>query len=522
MTRIDIAEVTHFRSQLRATNQEITPRIEAVKQAVMNYLNDGSITGEAIQASKEYYAGAYVQLCGSIKQALKMSEDKLQQYIQDFHSQVDSSHNARLDADGIYDLNQKINGFENRMENLTAELSAINGTQKASELNYLATQIFEAHKKEQILAKYLDFERSHANFFNELGELAHYIKQALQDIQKNIRFDRVTGTYSMEKVNRTNFSELSRLYASQQAIDDKIKEIEDIGLTPVIPKGNSAGFILQDGQLNTTVTLGFVNEQMLYWENESTFRELFFVGSSYRVLYGIDAVTGQHVTDSRLAFDLLVLASSAFGVSSFATRFGAAKTASFDKNIVLKNIEASKAARASSNFNVYASKEKAVLRDVEGRIYGTEKASESKSIITSEMEEKILWGQRKNPNKNEIIGGHSSTINNSNPNYATETIKINSERTRDIKFTTQFPDGNLAKIKNSTVFPDGWSDTKILDSIKDIGNSSPISVRGRDGATFHRAIVDGVEIDVIKLGDNIISGYPTGKVNAPFPGGFTR
>ncbi|MBC2079181.1 hypothetical protein HCA99_08125 [Listeria booriae] len=368
MTRIDIAEVTHFRSQLRATNQTITPRIEAVKQAVIQYLNDESITGEAIQASKDYYAGAYIQLCGSMKQALKMSEEKLQQYIQAFHSQVDSSPNAKLDADGIYDLNQKINGFENRMEHLTAELSAINGTQKASELNNLATQIFEAHKKEAILAKYLDFERNHANFFSELGELAHYIKQALQDIQKNIRFDRATGTYGMEKINRTHFSELSRLYASQQAIDDQIKEIEAIGLTPMISKGNSAGFILQDGQLNTTATLGFVNEQMLYWENESTFRELFLVGSSYRVLYGIDAVTGQHVTDSRLAFDLLVLASSAFGVSSFATRFGAAKTAAFDKNVVLKNIEASKAARDSSNFSVYASKEELVLKNAEANL----------------------------------------------------------------------------------------------------------------------------------------------------------
>ncbi|MBC1897951.1 hypothetical protein HCA68_09775 [Listeria booriae] len=52
----------------------------------------------------------------------------------------------------------------------------------------------------------------------------------------------------------------------------------------------------------------------------SFFRELFLIGFSYRVLYGIDAITGQRVTDSRLAFDLLVLASSAFGVSSFATR----------------------------------------------------------------------------------------------------------------------------------------------------------------------------------------------------------
>lgn len=29
------------------------------------------------------------------------------------------------------------------------------------------------------------------------------------------------------------------------------------------------------------------------------------------------------------------------------------------------------------------------------------------------MEEKILFGQRKNPAKNELIGGHSPDINNS-------------------------------------------------------------------------------------------------------------
>lgn len=150
------------------------------------------------------------------------------------------------------------------------------------------------------------------------------------------------------------------------------------------------------------------------------------------------------------------------------------------------------------------------------------KASGGKSTISLEMEDKILWGQRKNPNKNEIIGGHSSSIDNSHSNYATETVKINPDGTKEVKYTTQFPDGNLSKIKNSTVFPEGWGDTKILDNMKKIGDSSPISIRGRDGATFHRAIVDGVEIDVIKIGDNIISGYPTGQVNAPLPGGFTK
>lgn len=33
-------------------------------------------------------------------------------------------------------------------------------------------------------------------------------------------------------------------------------------------------------------------------------------------------------------------------------------------------------------------------------------------------------------------------------------------------------------------------------------------------------IVNGVEVDVIKLVNEIISGYPTGKVNAPKPSGF--
>lgn len=53
-----------------------------------------------------------------------------------------------------------------------------------------------------------------------------------------------------------------------------------------------------------------------------------------------------------------------------------------------------------------------------------------------------------------------------------------------------------------------------------MGDSPAISVRSRDGATWHRQIIDGVEIDVIKIGDDVISGYPTGKTNAPKPSGF--
>lgn len=136
------------------------------------------------------------------------------------------------------------------------------------------------------------------------------------------------------------------------------------------------------------------------------------------------------------------------------------------------------------------------------------------------MEKKILEGQRKSPVKNEVIGGHSSQINNSNDLFAVEELSVNADGTRNIKFVKDLQDGNISKIKRSTVFPEAWSDSKIIESIKDVGDSPAIAVRGRDGATWHRKIVDGVEIDVIKLGDDVVFGYPTGKVNAPKPSGF--
>lgn len=152
-------------------------------------------------------------------------------------------------------------------------------------------------------------------------------------------------------------------------------------------------------------------------------------------------------------------------------------------------------------------------------LVGSKRTGNPSTKISSEMEKKILEGQRKSPSKNEVIGGHSSSINN-NSNFAVEELSINPDGTKNIKFIKDLQDGNISKIKKSTVFPDSWNDSKIIDSIKSVGDSPAVSVRQRDGATWHRQIIDGVEIDVIKLGDDVISGYPTGKINAPKPSGF--
>ena len=87
-----------------------------------------------------------------------------------------------------------------------------------------------------------------------------------------------------------------------------------------------------------------------------------------------------------------------------------------------------------------------------------------------------------------MIGGHSPNINNTNPNYAVEVLQVNPDGTKKVKFVTQYAVGNLCDIKTSTLFPDSWSNDKMINSITKIDDSSPIEVRTSDGAMLYKDI----------------------------------
>ena len=76
--------------------------------------------------------------------------------------------------------------------------------------------------------------------------------------------------------------------------------------------------------------------------------------------------------------------------------------------------------------------------------------------------------------------------------------------------------GICQKIKTSTSFPESWSDKSIVDSVNKIENTKPIGVRPSTGEALYRGTVNGVEIDVIKKGNDITAGYPVG--GEPTPG----
>lgn len=125
------------------------------------------------------------------------------------------------------------------------------------------------------------------------------------------------------------------------------------------------------------------------------------------------------------------------------------------------------------------------------------------------MENKILYGARK-PDSNRLIGAHSPKVSNSNPNYAVEILETNPNGTQNVKLVKQYPDGNVSNIKKTTLYPEGWSDANIIDATKKVGNEAPQVSRISDRATFHKQTVDGVEIEVIKNGNDVTSSYPTG------------
>ncbi|HCJ4260296.1 TPA: EndoU domain-containing protein [Listeria innocua] len=471
MSRIDIGEIQTFAHQLHTANEAGRKSIKDIKKAVKNYTEDGSLKGKAIDASKNYYQMTYFPLCDAIIEAMNESEERLAQYIADFHAQVDGSADAKIDAAGLYELGKMIDRIEAKKEALAQRMNT--GTE--GQMQSYRSQLSIAYKQENILEKYLAFEQSHGGFFDNLTDLVRGIQQTIRELQSNIQFNSKTGTYDISKLN---FTTVTRM---QNALGKALKNNETTFNFDEYQKTyrGQMWVLMKNGIVDVEATNAYnaavLNGELPHESNEAQEEAELLQAVIQSVKEGIDPVTGQEISKAQ-----------GFGIiSGLIFRYTAGG---------------------------YKGKKIKIPKNILDKI---KKSHKSKSILTSEMEAKILEGQRKGTT-NGINGGHSSDINNNNPNFATETVEVNQDGTKVIKFAKQFPDGNISKIKTSTIFPEDWSDKDIIDSILKVSNSTAIGQRKIDGLTLHRGKVDGVEIDVIKKGNEIISGYPVG--GKPTPG----
>ncbi|MBC2261956.1 transposase [Listeria sp. FSL L7-0091] len=295
MSRIDIGEIQTFAHQLHTANETARKSIKDIKNAVENYTEDGSLKGKAIDASKNYYQMTYFPLCDAIIEAMNESEERLAQYIADFHAQVDGSADARIDADGLYELGKMIDRIEAKKEALAQRMNT--GTE--GQMQSYRSQLSIAYKQENILEKYLAFEQSHGSFFDNLTDLVQGIQQNIRELQSNIQFNSKTGTYDMSKLN---FTTVTRM---QNALEKALKNNEATFNFDEYQKTyrGQMWVLMKNGIVDIEATNAYnaavLNGELPHESNEAQEEAELLQAVVQSVKEGIDPVTGQKISKAQ-------------------------------------------------------------------------------------------------------------------------------------------------------------------------------------------------------------------------------
>ncbi|EAG0205136.1 transposase [Listeria monocytogenes] len=295
MSRIDIGEIQTFAHQLHTANETARKSIKDIKTAVENYTKDGSLKGKAIDASKNYYQMTYFPLCDAIIEAMNESEERLAQYIADFHAQVDGSADAKIDADGLYGLGKMIDRIEAKKESLAQRMNT--GTE--GQMQSYRSQLSIAYKQENILEKYLAFEQSHGSFFDNLTDLVQGIQQTIHELQSNIQFNSKTGTYDMSKLN---FTTVTRM---QNALGKALKNNETTFNFDEYQKTyrGQMWVLMKNGIVDVEATNAYnaavLNGELPHESNEAQEEAELLQAVIQSVKEGIDPVTGQEISKAQ-------------------------------------------------------------------------------------------------------------------------------------------------------------------------------------------------------------------------------
>ncbi|CAM2361545.1 T7SS effector LXG polymorphic toxin [Listeria seeligeri] len=211
LSKIDIGEVTHFLQGLKKSNENARKMIEDIQSAVKAYADDTTLKGKAVDSSQRYFDETYTVICKSIIEALDESEERLQQYIHDFGDQVDSSPNARIDAELLQEAMSRLADIKRKQEALMQSLSSSTATLYEGKQQALHTQFTDALEQEKILERYITFEQTHGNFFDSFGELVYRTGQAVRELANNVTFESQTGSYHFDKIDASRFQTLQEM-----------------------------------------------------------------------------------------------------------------------------------------------------------------------------------------------------------------------------------------------------------------------------------------------------------------------
>ncbi|MBC1398784.1 T7SS effector LXG polymorphic toxin [Listeria fleischmannii] len=224
MSRIDIQEVRAFQHALKTANTSMRTRIEKMKAVALRYAGDTSLSGQAVESSKAYFQENYSAICDVLTEILNTSEDLLANYLNAFSAQVDSSPNAKIDAELLGEAVLKVKSIRRKQEALKQSLSGSTAGFYEGRAQTLRLDFVEAVEQEKILEKYLQFEQSYGNYFQDLLALVMTAKRTMQSLIRDVQFNDKTGTYVMPKGYSQTLASMKKRLDTVRGIDARKQE----------------------------------------------------------------------------------------------------------------------------------------------------------------------------------------------------------------------------------------------------------------------------------------------------------
>lgn len=107
--KVDISEVTDFQSDLQEASTDFRSQLDKVKENIEAINDMSSFSGKAAKEAKQYFSELHLTLLESFKGLFDDTEVNLQQHIEAFQSEVDSSDSAVIRSTYLEEVKEDIN-----------------------------------------------------------------------------------------------------------------------------------------------------------------------------------------------------------------------------------------------------------------------------------------------------------------------------------------------------------------------------------------------------------------------------
>jgi toxin YxiD len=216
--KVDIAEVIDFKNDFKTTSSHIKASIENVIQNIQQIDEMESFSGKAAKNAKNYFWNFHKEsLLLAFEELYNDLLNNLNDHIDTFNSNVDSSETAIVQSNYLDDLDNQIDLDYRKLDSIhTTVQRTIDGVSditSAKSPNFYSIRV----DKEEVLNKLNELEKNLSSFTKEgkynksqIEKLLNYIERTIKSVNGNNQQDRFEN-YKSEK-NFNNLKDFVTLY----------------------------------------------------------------------------------------------------------------------------------------------------------------------------------------------------------------------------------------------------------------------------------------------------------------------